>query len=645
MRPRAVQLVCLGLMFTAHCAPAQYRLAITDVGGRNPVLYPDFQSALLATPSGERVLISADMILGKATLVENGALAGLELQINQRCQSIPSGKREHLSRLYQVLKASEHPDPELRYRAEGYVAAALAVQGIAPKGPNPRAEQVMQAIVQRFEHDPVLPRVFGFMCWDEQLGNVFRQDRVAQTPLIVTPGAHVPIVELGATPAEQFALAKFISETVLSDEQLKAEHLALMSLYAVLYGPRYALTVEDMDGIMDLAQLQESEPYALAYRSSGQQGVAWQLLPHPFGPWDALKLRLISDGDPSAPTTLREAAEAIASGARTLYPRTGGGFTDLQQHSLQPMLTIEPLLADLPLEISETYACRLRLPFAAELKAERPHRRRSPVQRGEGSAAAYSTRRPFLIEPLPEVYVRRAEAVRALRQGLDVALGEATPRFVRGMRPNGERQPQSIAVELADLERKLTGCYAIACADLGVTPDAGRTSFSSDELGTLADEAYQWLAEFRADPDFSRDVRELVPVHRRIDERYRVWLVGGVQLVRIEILPSEGDPIHAWMGVERVLEGLRSDLPAGNAAVQSELGDTARLSRARKLAGAPHPSGLWRRLGLVCLYLGILVVLLALVVVGIRALSRRVPPPSAKGRARVQYAVRRHRPS
>lgn len=644
MRPRAL-LGLLCLLVLCSGAGAQYRLSITDAGGRNPEIYPDYHSALLAIPSGDRAIISADMILSKAKLVENGALAGLELQINQRCQAIPNGKREHLNRLYQALKVSEHPDPELRYRAEGYVAAALAVQGLAPRGPNPRAEEIMQAVVRRFEQDPILPHPFGFIGLDDQLGSIFRQDRVAQTRLIVMPGANVLIPELGETPAEQFALAKFISDTILRDDELRAEHLALMSLYAVIYGPRHVLTVEDMDGVMDLAQLQESEPYALAYRGSGEQGVAWELLPHPMGPWDALRLRLVSDGGPDAPTTLREAAEAVASGSRTLYPRTGGGFTDLLQHSQQPMLTLEPLVVDLPLELGDSYASRLGLAFASELTQERAHRRRAPVKRGDDATGSASGRRAFLIEPLPEIYVRRAEAVRALRQGLDVALGEGTPRFVKGLRAGGERQPMSIAVELADLERQLTGCYALACADLGVTPDAGRTSFSSDELSALADEAYQWLSEYASEPDFSRDIREMVPVHRRVDQRYRVWMVAGVQLVRMEILPETGDPIHAWMGVERVLEGLRADLPPWGETIASKLGDTARLGRARKLAGAPSPFRLGRLFGQLCLYMVIVVVAILAIGVLWRSFARRASAPPTMGRPGTRYATRRRRRS
>ncbi|MBD3175216.1 MAG: hypothetical protein GF320_08545 [Armatimonadia bacterium] len=626
----AVLYGCLGVLLLAPGAPGQYRLAITDVGGRNPELHADYGAALVTAPTSERVIISADMILSKARLVEDGALAALELQINQRCQAIPNGKLDHLDFLYHSLKTSEHPDRELRYRAEGYVGAALAVQGRSKPGANEESEAIMQALVSRYEQDPVLSRPIAFIGWEDQLGGVYRQDRVAQTPLVLTPGAEVRVPELGATPEEQFALARFISETVRSDEDLAAEHETMMALYKVIYGPSPFLTVEDMAGIRDLPQLMESEQYAQAYLRNGEQAVEWQLLPHPFGRWDALGQRLISDGDPDAPTTLREAAEAIASGARTLYPRAGGGFTDLQQHSLQPMLTTKLLTEEFPLEISESYLTRLGLPFASELVGEKPTKRRSAVRRGDAIAASRQ-RRAFLIEPLPEVYVRRADAIRALREGLDATLGESTPRYIQGLRPGGERQGPSVSEELLDLERKLTGCYALACSDLGVAPNATRTSYSSEQLSDLADEAYDWLSEFETDEDFGRDVRQMIPVHQRIDERFRVWTNAGVQLVRLEILPTEGDPIHGWMGVERVLEGLRTELPRTDAALREELDDGERLGHARDVAGAPAPGGFWSTLGRICCYGVVIVILLLVVAVGGRALSRRLPARRARG--------------
>ena len=640
MRAWTASLVALVALGPVAGAQAPLRAAITDLGGGKAGLFANHLAALAAAPKGDATMVSADVLLDGAEQAVDSALAALELQIQSRCERLPRGKQGFLEALLAALK--DEPDESVRPRAEGYVAAALLAGGRKVENLGPQAREVADAILAWFDADPVRSCPPGFYWWSDQLTNVYRQDAVAATPLVVWRGGKPAVPALGEGPGEQLRVAKALTDAIYRAKGLQAGYDLLLSYYAAIYGPVAALTARDIRDVPDLAGLQQLPRCLQVYQSSGGYTVEWQLLPRLFAREPGLVLRLggIVNGS-GTPLTVQACVDAVRSKTATLMPRPdAAGYFDYEQNALAPMLVFgdTPEAKSKSIGIAPSYESRLLSRFGRDITTDRPTKVRKP---GVRVAATTTGRARFAIEPLPTVYVRQARAVRVLRSGLANAIGSKTLGFVKGRYEDGSGSAASIARDLATVEARLVGCYVLSCEDLLIQPDAKAAGRSTEELAGAKEAALSWLDDLAHDPYVARDVRFIVPEFVGVDRKTRYWARVGVRLAKLEIVGTDPgfEPVRAWIGVDSYLEGGRPGAIVDTPEFRRELDQTPGSKTARRLVGA-QGEGSWFRalLRWVCVLAAI--GLLLFVAVAASLLLRRKPPPAVP---RTQYAVRRTR--
>jgi hypothetical protein len=131
------------------------------------------------------------------------------------------------------------------------------------------------------------------------------------------------------------------------------------------------------------------------------------------------------------------------------------------------------------------------------------------------------------VEPLPEVYARRAASYRFVRSVLEEAFGaEALAGLYR------LTQEGSVAVGLADELRTVEGLFdgaaAAARRELGMEPGP-----RDEEAARLFE---GWRAGLADDADVSRDCRMMVPVFYDLQRRKtKVWAFLGWRTVDVDV--------------------------------------------------------------------------------------------------------------
>lgn len=633
-RPRWVCWVAFALL-CGVAWPDTARFAIVSVGGRNPRLYPSHAAAFAATPAGQATTVSADAILAKSRVVQDGVCAALEQQMWIGTERLPLGKSGFLARLLeQLLKRVDEPHHQTRYRAVGYVAAAIQAAGAQLPGLDPPAQQIADALLRYTDGDAAASRPPAYYAWSGDLTRIHRQDRLLQVPLILTPGAQVVCRDLGDTPEEQFAVARLIATTITADNELGRHHDTLMAYYRVLAGSPAALSVRDVASVADLRSLQSADRYAELATLRPGRPVEWQLLPHPFSREQWLAARVTAtDGQ----GVLGSFVSAVRSGAISLKPTAQRScFYDLDAYCLEPRIAFTEAPEARSIEPDETYAARLLTVFGADLHETRPSRSTKPAVTRPSREGTLSGR--ITVEPLPSVYLRGGQASQYLRQRLTDVLGRNTVRFVKALREGGSRTDADCNAELVSLEQLLVGCYAIACQSLDTEPDTKATGQSGPALSELAERAAKWLGSIWDDPDLRADVRSLTPLERRLDRRISYIATLGVRLAELEVSAGPGaPPSRAWLTLNSVAEGSRAGPVPDAEGFRKELDARPYLRQSRRAVNAQGERPALSPIGRVACICAVLVGLL-IVIGGVAAAL-------APRRAPVSYARRRRRPA
>jgi len=635
MRAGIASLVALAVLASVAGAQPSLRAAITDVGGAKPGLFPNHLAALAAVPKGEQWMVSIDVLLADAEQTIDSALAALDLQLQTKCERLPRGKQGFLEALLAELR--NESDESVRPHAEGYVAAALLAGGRQLDNLGPQAREVADAILAWFDSDPIRPYPPGFYWWSDELRNVYRQDAVAQAPLVVWRGQTPVVAALGDGPGEQFRVAKALTDAIYRSKGLQAEYGLLLDYYAAIYGPVPALSARDTKDVPDLATLNQLPRCMEVHQSSGGHTVEWQLLPRLFTrePGLVLRLRGIVNGS-GAPLAMPACVEAVRSGTATLTPREDAGYFDFEQRALEPLLHFGDIAEGKCLGVAPSYESRLLSRFGREISTQKPTKVRRP---GVRVGAATTGRGGFAVEPLPTVYIRQARAVRVLRSRLATVIGRKTLGFVKGRHEDGSESARSIATDLDAVENRLVGCYVLSCEDLSLQPDPkADDNRSADELARCKEAALSWLEGLAGDPYLARDVRFIVPEFVGVDRKARYWARIGVRLVKLEIVGTDSsfEPVRAWMSIDSYLEGIRPGDIVDTREFRRRLDEKPGLKAARRVVGWEGGAS-WLRTMLRWSCALVAIGVLALIAAAVALRLRRQPPPAPS----TQYAVRR----
>lgn len=220
-------------------------------------------------------------------------------------------------------------------------------------------------------------------------------------------------------------------------------------------------------------------------------------------------------------------ASAEASGA----PAPGDPWPLQRLHALRALL--EPAAEGIA--IGPRYRTDLAQRFRALLGGTRESLPKGLDLAGEAHRTL-AVRPLVTVEPLPELYLRIADAYRVLRVRLAELVGEAV------LNELSERGTEvTILDEIAEAEALFRGAWSVAREELG-RPVAGDAS-----LAAVKASFRRWQSVSPADPDLRRDLRAIVPLEvDRGRGRIRVRVFAGIEtrLLRVEFEKAPDVTVH-----------------------------------------------------------------------------------------------------
>src|SRR5205807_6530261 len=126
--------------------------------------------------------------------------------------------------------------------------------------------------------------------------------------------------------------------------------------------------------------------------------------------------------------------------------------------------------------LTKAYKKRMLEAFQALLTKRRETHVR---QHGPGAAAAAeppdNVQPRLRVEPCPSYYLRTARAYAFLANFLESAVGKDALQRLRGLKEDGERQPD-LYTELGQMRELFYGLYLVSAEDIGLKPE-----FAADE--------------------------------------------------------------------------------------------------------------------------------------------------------------------
>jgi hypothetical protein len=456
------------------------RRQVLSVEAHEPWSDPADEPLAPTPPADMCGFVSAATLLFKAKQVDDGLLAAVELAAQQGVGRLP-GRGPWLRAVLRRLIEAPAPDPD----AVAAVAGAASVGGDPQKLPD-SLQSVTERSVERFLANPLQSRPLGFYSWSDPLRAAFRQNRFLQTPLAPGPAA-------------------VLAGVVGGEPEVRAAYLALLRLAAGLANPPGGPTLLGVPPAPDRSILPAAR--------SREVALVERLFPaSPPPEWFDLMAELV---------------RRVRAGKLSLRPTSDSGWYDHVTWSLAPLLDPGNTPEGGRIRPGRRYRLMLEDLFKGSLAlARETHVARLMLGGIKGIDDRVIDVYPALtVEPLPEVYRRRAAAYRFVKGVLDEALGADEVAGLRRLTPDGPTAT-SLADELAATERLFEGAYRVACREIGHTEEPAPADLHPDDAVACF---RAWAAGgTAADPDLGRDGRMMVPVFFDAGRgRVKVWAVLG----------------------------------------------------------------------------------------------------------------------
>jgi hypothetical protein len=453
-------------------------------------------------PSG---FVSAAALALKAKQFDDGLYAAAELAAQNGAGCFP-GKVLWLTTLARNLAeaASPHTTEVLAILCG---ACELAGRSIAvPQS----AAAAVQETVAAFLMDELRSKPIGFYTWTRELENIFRQDRLLQSPLNDRAGIQALVQALNA------------------DGKLRGAYVSYLKLIARLTNPFAAPHLRPLlvEADKQRAQIPPEEvcffPPSRAHETD--------LIKKLYGD------RPIPDGF----SLMDELIERIRSGALSLQPTEQSGWYDYQTWSLEPLAVPEKMPEAKRLRLDQRYGEHLlelfkgiyaltRETHVKQLEAPETAPPAAPMEKIHWILPELSA------EPLATHYLRRALSYRFVRQVMADTFGGDALRRLHRLTPTGSAK-LSLTEEFDAIEALFYGAHATVSRQLGLTADA--TSEVGSGKGPEADAARfaEWARNLEADEDLGNDARMMVPVFYDLQrQKTKVWLFLGWTSKRLRI--------------------------------------------------------------------------------------------------------------
>lgn len=443
------------------------------------------------TPGRLEGFVSAALLVHKAKRFDDGLYAAVERAAQEGAGAF-RGKASLLLGLSQALEGQEDAG-----EARALLLAAGRLGGLELAAPPPLEERV-EGLTREFLADASRAKPLGFYTWSEELGRIFRQDRMLQGEMPAT--AIRPVVE---------ALQR--------ETSLRETYAGYLELVGRLTNP---LPHQDLRSV----------------RVAGAARKTPRFFPPSVSHEGELTKMLFGDGRPVPEgfSLMEELIRRIRADTLPLTPRDASGWYDYQTWAQEPFVIPERMPEAAKLRFEEHYrALLLELFRGAQALTRETHVKQldredmasSPHWDREAPPIRLTVHPDLAVEPLCTHYLRRASGYRFVRKALEAAFG--TDGLVATFRLGPEGPSSlSLARELDEMEGLFRGAYFTSCREIGLAPAAAFAAEApaDPDVERLA----RWAEGLGRDPDLGRDARMMVPIFHDLGRRLtKVWVFLG----------------------------------------------------------------------------------------------------------------------
>ncbi len=491
----------------AVSAPARSAVAAEPGTAFSTAIYPSFAAA--PGPS----LASLELTRWRGAVFEEGALAAVELRLEEAVGPLTAGKGGFLAGLALKLKAAYDADDKQASRlafgdAQAFVATAIALSrpdGKVPPELGLAAEAADKAAQdkERFLKENMWAQIQpGRYAWDENLRRIYL------TSLWL--GRSFERVD-----EREFKAALALAWVVENDAELARQYRLLADLCSALAGfPAASASTADYNALLagrDAATvIKELGTVRRLQVEAKDKGEVFVFLPSLGQPEVELIRRLATRGGAREATWAEAYAAAVAAEALAPAPARDAPWPDFMAYAWAVLLTPDKTPEAAKITWDEGYKKRLAESFVTGFDQVRGRAPAAPPATGPGGGLAVDVAPDVRLEPLPEYYLRMARAYARLG---DIIKGSLTPSVaegVRGRRERGAAAAESLAAEAADISQMFFGFYLLSCADIGMAPAVKYGEVA--DRAAASERAYAWLSNWRSDQDMAQDVREVWPL-------------------------------------------------------------------------------------------------------------------------------------
>lgn len=446
--------------------------------------------------------LSAAILIQKAKQFDDGLYAAVEIAAEEGQGDMPAK-----SQLIRDWPA--RVDPKSGGSGLTVLFAAGQLGGLEPEVPASQQRPVAE-LVASFSAEPKRSKPLGFYTWSKALEAIFRQDRMLQTPL------------------ESLADAQTIAAALRDNPELQAAYLKHLAL-------AYRLTNPPIEGgASDLTPLLGDKP--------GEVPVSinqWRILPPSLSHESQLFLRLFPNPGPVPDDfdLMKTLIAEIRAGKIDLKPRPDSGWYDHQTWALQPLLLPEKMPEVSHVEFGEQYRKYLEELFKGTLALTRethvkqldfPAPAAAPFEDDKVRKQDLVIKPELVIEPLPQMYLRRAQSYLFVRHVLAEAFGEEALAAVHRQTQDGPAKA-TLDEELRQMTTLFYGAHVTASRQLGMSEGPAPDGIEAAPEAAAAD-LLAWHQMAGSDPDLGRDARMMIPVFLDpANKRIKAWCFLGWQ--------------------------------------------------------------------------------------------------------------------
>jgi hypothetical protein len=447
--------------------------------------------------------LSAAMLIQKAKQFDDGLYAAAEL-------AALDGRGEMPAKSQLLREWPAKVDPAAGGKGLSVLLVAGELGGSGAEIPAAQKKAVAD-LIRAFNADPKRSKPLGFYTWSKALEAIFRQDRMLQTPL------------------EKLADAQSIAEALRADPALRTAYQKHLQLAYRLTNPPVT------GGSSDLSPLIGDEVTV-----KPTEVAQWRILPPSISHESQLFLRLFPSPQPVPDDfdLMKTLVAEIRAGKIDLTPTPESGWYDHQTWALQPLLLPEKMPEASHLGVGEEYRKHLEELFKGTLALTRETHVKQldfPPPAAAAEPPPIVEKKPELfiapdlvIEPLPQMYLRRAQSYLFVREVLAAAFGEEALAEIHRQTPDGPVKA-TLGEELQQMATIFYGAHVAASRQLGKDEEPVPAGIGANGENA-AIELLAWHQKSASDPDLGWDARMMVPVFLDPEnQRIKVWCMLGWQ--------------------------------------------------------------------------------------------------------------------